>query len=180
MRNTLSILLADEPGELSRIVGLFSARGYNIETLSVGKTIEDGWSRCTIVTEGDDAVIEQILKQVNRLARVREAKVVTSLPHIEREMALIDVNAHTADDRAEIKNLVDIFRTKIVDITHERLIIEASGNKEKVDRFISLLESFGVNEVVRTGYVAINTLASADATVPERAMARTNAGDHAS
>lgn len=158
MRNTLSILVADEPGELSRIVGLFSARGYNIETLSVGKTLEEGWSRCTIVTEGDAAIVEQILKQVARLARVREAKSVTSLPHIEREMALIDVNALKADDRAEIKNLVDIFRAKIVDITHDRLIIEASGNKEKVDRFIGLLEPFGMNEVVRTGYVAINTL----------------------
>jgi len=158
MRNTLSILVADEPGELSRIVGLFSARGYNIETLSVGKTLEEGWSRCTIVTDGDAAVVDQILKQCGRLARVREAKSVTSMPHIEREMALIDVNARTADDRQEIKNLVDIFRAKIVDITHGRMIIEASGNKEKVTRFIGLLEPFGMNEVVRTGYVAINTL----------------------
>jgi acetolactate synthase I/III small subunit len=162
MRNTLSILVANEPGELSRIVGLFSARGYNIETISVGKTLEDGWSRCTIVTEGDAAIVEQILKQCARLARVREAKAVTSQPHIEREMALIDVNAVTPGDRAEIKNLVDIFRAKIVDITHDRLIIEASGNKEKVDRFIGLLESFGMNEIVRTGYVAINTLMTDD------------------
>ena len=163
MRNTLSILVADEPGELSRIVGLFSARGYNIETLSVGKTLEEGWSRCTIVTEGDGAIVEQILRQCKRLARVREAKSVTSLPHIEREMVLIDVNAATADDRQEIKNLVDIFRAKIVDITHDRLIVEASGNKEKVDRFIDLLEPFEINEVVRTGYVAINTLMAEDA-----------------
>ncbi len=172
MRNTLSILVANEPGELSRIVGLFSARGYNIETISVGKTLEEGWSRCTIVTEGDDAVIDQILKQCIRLARVREAKSVTSLPHIEREMALIDVSARTPDNRSEIKNLVDIFRAKIVDITHDRLIIEASGNKEKVDRFIGLLEPFGMNEIVRTGYVAINTLGSA--------AARTMAGDSTS
>ncbi len=162
MRNTLSVLVANEPGELSRIVGLFSARGYNIETISVGRTLEDGWSRCTIVTEGDDAVVEQILKQCSRLARVREAKSVTRMQHIEREMALIDVNALTADDRQEIKNLVDIFRAKIVDITHDRLIIEASGNKEKVDRFIGLLRSFKLNEVVRTGYVAINTLMAED------------------
>lgn len=162
MRNTLSILVADEPGELSRIVGLFSARGYNIETLSVGRTLEEGWSRCTIVTEGDAAIVDQILKQVARLARVREAKSVTRMPHIEREMALIDVNAMTAADRQEIKSLVDIFRAKIVDITHDRLIIEASGNKEKVDRFIGLLRSFKLNEVVRTGYVAINTLMAED------------------
>ncbi len=162
MRNTLSILVADEPGELSRIVGLFSARGYNIETISVGTTLEDGWSRCTIVTEGDDAVVDQILKQCSRLARVREAKSVTRMQHIEREMALIDVNALTADARQEIKNLVDIFRAKIVDITHDRLIIEASGNKEKVDRFIGLLRPFKINEIVRTGYVAINTLMAED------------------
>ena len=164
MRNTLSILVADEPGELSRIVGLFSARGYNIETLSVGKTLEEGWSRCTIVTEGDAAIVEQILKQCKRLARVREAKSVTSLPHIEREMALIDVNARTADDRQEIRFLVDIFRAKIVDITHDRVIIEASGNKEKVDRIIGLLGPFKINEIVRTGYVAINTLMAEDGT----------------
>ncbi len=158
MRNTLSILVANEPGELSRIVGLFSARGYNIETITVGTTLEEGWSRCTIVTEGDDSVIEQILKQCARLARVREAKSVTKLPHIEREMALIDVNAKTPADRQEIKNLVDIFRAKVVDISHDRMILEASGNKEKVDRFIGLLESFQLNEVARTGYVAINRL----------------------
>lgn len=163
MRNTLSILVANEPGELSRIVGLFSARGYNIETITVGKTLEAGWSRCTIVTEGDDAVIEQILKQCSRLARVREARSVTRLPHIEREMALIDVNALTAADRQDIKNLVDIFRAKIVDISHDRLIIEASGNKEKVDRFIGLLESFQLNEVARTGYVAMNRLLAEEA-----------------
>ena len=105
-------MVANEPGELSRIVGLFSARGYNIETITVGTTLEAGWSRCTIVTEGDDAVIEQILKQCSRLACVREARSVTSLPHIEREMALIDVDARTAEDRQEIKNLVDIFRER--------------------------------------------------------------------
>lgn len=158
MRNTISILVANEPGELSRIVGLFSARGYNIETIAVGKTLEPEWSRCTIVTEGDDRVIEQILKQCSRLARVREAKAVTSLPHIEREMALIDVNAKTGAERQEIKDLVDIFRGKVVDISHDKMIVEASGNKEKVDTFIEMLRPFGVNEVARTGCVAINRL----------------------
>ena len=158
MRNTISILVANEPGELSRIVGLFSARGYNIETIAVGKTLEPDWSRCTIVTEGDDQVIEQILKQCSRLARVREARAVTTLPHIEREMALIDVNAKNGAERQEIKDLVDIFRGKVVDISHEKMILEASGNKEKVDTFIEILRPFGVNEVTRTGSVAINRL----------------------
>jgi acetolactate synthase-1/3 small subunit len=158
MRNTISILVANEAGELSRIVGLFSARGYNIETIAVGKTLEPNWSRCTIVTEGDDRVIEQILKQCSRLARVREAKAVTRLPHIEREMALVDVNAKAGAERQEILNIVEIFRAKVVDISHEKMILEASGTKEKVDTFIELLKPFGINEVTRTGCVAINRL----------------------
>lgn len=165
MRNTISILVANEPGELSRIVGLFSARGYNIETIAVGKTLEPDWSRCTIVTEGDDQVIEQILKQCSRLARVREARAVTTLPHIEREMALIDVNAKKGAERQEIKDLVDIFRGKVVDISHEKMILEASGNKEKVDTFIEMLRPFGVNEVTRTGSVAINRLSPFESSV---------------
>ena len=93
MRHTLSIVVADQPGELSRIVGLFSARGFNIETLSVGQTPDPHWSRVTVVTRGDDRTIEQIVKQCSRLARVREVEDVTMQPHIEREMALIDVAA---------------------------------------------------------------------------------------
>ncbi len=158
MRNTISILVANEAGELSRIVGLFSARGYNIETISVGKTLEPNWSRCTIVTDGDDRVIEQILKQCSRLARVREAKAVTNLPHIEREMALIDVNAKAGAERQEILNIVGIFRAKVVDMSHEKMILEASGTQDKVDTFIELLKPFEINEVTRTGCVAINRL----------------------
>jgi acetolactate synthase-1/3 small subunit len=158
MRNTISVLVANEPGELSRIVGLFSARGYNIETICVGKTLEPNWSRCTIVTYGDEAVIEQILKHCQRLARVREAKAVTTLPHIEREMALIDVNAKSGAERQEILNIVSIFRVKVVDMSHDRMILEASGNQDKVDTFIELLKPFGVNEVTRTGCVAVSRL----------------------
>lgn len=167
MRNTISILVASEPGELSRIVGLFSARGYNIDTISVGKTLEPNWSRCTIVTEGDGRVIEQILKQCSRLARVREAKSVTSQPHIEREMALIDVNATTGAERQEVLNLVNIFRAKVVDISHDQLILEASGNRDKVDTFIELLKPFHINEVTRTGCVAINRLSPFEREVEE-------------
>ncbi len=158
MRNTISVLVANEAGELSRIVGLFSARGYNIETISVGKTLEPNWSRCTIVTDGDDSVIEQILKQCQRLARVREAKSVTSLPHIEREMALIDVNAKSGQERQEILNIVGIFRVKVVDMSHDRMILETSGNQDKVDTFIELLKPFGINDVTRTGCVAVSRL----------------------
>ncbi|MFN2514369.1 MAG: acetolactate synthase small subunit, partial [Pyrinomonadaceae bacterium] len=110
MRHTLSIVVADQPGELSRIVGLFSARGFNIETVSVGQTPDPRWSRVTVVTHGDDRTIEQIVKQCSRLARVREVRDVTSQPHIEREMALIDVNAPAGTMRQEVLSLVAVFR----------------------------------------------------------------------
>lgn len=158
MRHTITITVANEPGELSRIVGLFSARGYNIETISVGKTLDPKWSKATVVTSGDDTTIEQIVKHCGRLARVREVWAVTSLPHIEREMALIDVSVTAGDERQEVMNLVNIFRAKVVDISHEKMILEASGTQEKVDTFIEMLKPLVVNEVTRSGCVAINRL----------------------
>jgi len=160
LRHTLSIIVADEPGELSRIVGLFSARGFNIETLSVGESLDPRWSRVTIVTRGDDRTIHQIVKQCERLARVREVQDVTTRPHIEREMALITVSATAGADRQEVLSLVGVFRAKVVDISHAQLIVEASGNKEKVDAFIELLRPIGVTDITRTGYIAINRLAA--------------------
>ena len=129
MRHTLSILVADQPGELSRIVGLFSARGFNIETISVGATLEPEWARVTVVTNGDDRTIEQIVKQCERLARVREVRDVTSSPHIERDMALITVNAQPGAERQEVLSLVNVFRAKVVDISHTQMVVEVSGNK---------------------------------------------------
>ena len=164
MRHTLSILVADQPGELSRIVGLFSARGYNIETISVGPTLEPRWSRVTVVARGDDRKIEQIVKQCQRLARVREVLNVTAKPHIEREMALIEVRAEAGGARQEALNLVSIFRAKVVDISHECLIIEASGTKDKVDTLIEMLRPLGINEVTRTGVIASNRLSALKAT----------------
>ena len=158
MRHTISITVANEAGELSRIVGLFSARGYNIETISVGKTLDGKWSKATIVTSGDEATIEQIVKQCARLARVKEVKAVTKLPHIEREMALIDVSVKAGDERQEVMSLVNIFRAKVVDISHEKMILEMSGTQEKVDTFIEMLKPLVVNEVTRSGCVAINRL----------------------
>src|SRR5262245_52773683 len=160
MRHTLSIIVADEPGELSRIVGLFSARGFNIETISVGETLDARWSRVTIVTRGDDRTIQQIVKQCERLARVREVHDVTTRPHIEREMALITVDACAGHARREVLSLVSVFRAKVVDISHTQLIVEASGNKEKVDTFIELLRPIGTSDITRTGHIAINRLAA--------------------
>ncbi|HEU4712686.1 MAG TPA: acetolactate synthase small subunit [Pyrinomonadaceae bacterium] len=162
MRHTLSIIVADQPGELSRIVGLFSARGFNIETISVGETRDPRWSRVTIVTRGDDRTIEQIVKQCERLARVREVHDVTTRPHIEREMALITVDASPGDARQEVLSLVNVFRAKVVDISHTQMIVEASGNKEKVDTFIELLRPIGITDITRTGHIAINRLAAVE------------------
>jgi acetolactate synthase-1/3 small subunit len=168
MRHTLSIIVADQPGELSRIVGLFSARGFNIQTISVGETLDPRWSRVTIVTCGDDRTVQQIVKQCERLARVREVQDVTSRAHIEREMALITVSAGAGGARQEVLSLVSVFRAKVVDISHTHLIVEASGNKEKVDTFIELLRPIGITDITRTGHIAINRLATTDvATVEE-------------
>src|SRR5919199_4638108 len=162
MRHTLSIIVADQPGELSRIVGLFSARGFNIETVSVGQTPDPRWSRVTIVTRGDDRTIEQIVKQCERLARVREVRDVTRQPHIEREMALIDVEASAGAARQEVLSLVSVFRAKVVDISHTRMVIEASGNREKVEAFVEMLRPLGINDITRTGYIAIGRLSNED------------------
>src|SRR5258707_15008294 len=118
MNHTLSIVVADQPGELSRIVGLFSARGFNIETISAGATLDPQWARVTIVTRGDDRTIEQIVKQCERLALVREVLDVTTSPHNERDMGLITVNAEPGAQRLEVISLVGVFRANVVDISH--------------------------------------------------------------
>jgi len=160
MRHTISIVVANEAGELSRIVGLFSARGYNIETMSVGKTLDPRYSKATIVTSGDETTIEQIVKQCARLARVKDVRAVTTMPHIEREMALIDVSVTRGDDRQEVMSLVNIFRAKVVDISHEKMILEMSGTQDKVDTFIDMLKPLSINEVTRSGTVAISRLSA--------------------
>ncbi len=160
MNHTLSIVVADQPGELSRIVGLFSARGFNIETISVGATLDPNWARVTIVTDGDDRTIEQIVKQCARLARVRDVQDVTTSPHIEREMALITVNAQAGVQRQEVLSLVKVFRSKVVDISDTQMIVEASGNKEKVEAFVELLRPIGIHEITRTGRIAIGRLSN--------------------
>jgi acetolactate synthase-1/3 small subunit len=170
MRHTISIVVADQPGELSRIVGLFSARGFNIETVSVGQTPDPQWSRVTVVTHGDDRTVEQIVKQCSRLARVREVRDVTTQPHIEREMALIDVNAQAGTMRQEVLSLVAVFRAKVVDISDTAMIIEASGNKEKVEAFIELLRPLGIRDITRTGCIAIGRLSVAAPAQPDRVL----------
>ena len=159
MRHTLSILVENRFGELSRIVGLFSARGYNIESLTVAETLDPNVSRMTLVTRGDDETIEQIRRHLDKQIRVLRAVDMNGVRHIEREMALINVAARAGLERQEVLSLVNIFRAKVVDVSDEGIIVETTGDWNKVSAMIDLLRPFGVREIVRTGTVAIARLA---------------------
>ena len=150
MRHIISLLLENEAGALSRVVGLFSARGYNIETLTVAPTEDRSLSRMTIVTTGSDDVIEQITKHLNRLIEVVKVIDLTESPYIERELMLIKVRA-VGKDRDEIKRMADIFRGRIIDVTERSYTIELTGNGAKLDAFIEALDRSAVLETVRTG-----------------------------
>jgi acetolactate synthase-1/3 small subunit len=150
MRHIISIMLENEPGALSRVAGLFSARGYNIETLTVAPTEEPSLSRMTIVTSGSDDVIEQITKQLNKLIEVVKVVDLSEAAHIERELMLIKVRA-TGKDREEMKRLSDIFRGRIIDVTENTYTIELTGTVAKLDAFIEAIEPTSIMETVRTG-----------------------------
>ncbi|HEY3135406.1 MAG TPA: acetolactate synthase small subunit [Blastocatellia bacterium] len=172
MRHTLSILVENRFGELSRIVGLFSARGYNIETLTVAETLDHGVSRMTLVTTGDDETIEKITRQLDKQIRVLKVVDMTEFRHIEREMVLINVKAEPGPERQEVLSLVGIFRAKVVDVSNDGIIIEATGDWNKVSAFIELLKPLGIREIVRTGAVAIARLSETTADeLSEEAMA---------
>lgn len=158
MRHTLSILVENRFGELSRIVGLFSARGFNIESLTVAETLDPSISRVTLVTRGNDQIVEQIIKQLDKQVRVLDVQDLTAFKHIEREMVLINVKAGAGLKRQEVLSLVDIFRAKVVDVSDDGLIVEATGDWNKVSALIRLLKPIGISEIVRTGTVAITRL----------------------
>jgi acetolactate synthase-1/3 small subunit len=154
MRHTISVLVENKFGVLSRISGLFSGRGYNIESLSVGETIDPQISTMTIVTTGDDWVIEQITKQLNKLIDVIKVVDMKELEHVEREMVLVKV-APRQQDKAEVLNLAAIFRGRIVDSSQKTYTIEITGDEKKIEAFIELMKPMGIKEFVRTGKVAI-------------------------
>lgn len=154
MKHVISILLENEPGALSRVVGLFSARGYNIETLTVAPTEDPTLSRMTIVTEGSDEVIEQITKHLNRLVDVVKVVDLSEGPHVERELMLIKVRA-VGKEREEMKRLADIFRGRIIDVTDKVYTIELTGVQEKISAFIGALDRSAILETVRTGVSGI-------------------------
>ena len=150
MRHILSILIENEAGALSRVAGLFSARAYNIESLSVAPTEDPTLSRMTIVTSGSDDVIEQITKQLNKLIEVVKVIDLNESDHIERELMLIKVRA-TGKDREEMKRMADIFRGRIIDVTEKTYTIELTGPGEKLNAFIEALDRTAILETVRTG-----------------------------
>ncbi len=155
MRHIISILLENESGALSRVAGLFSARGYNIESLTVAPTDEASISRMTLVTSGTDEIIEQITKQLNKLIDVIKLVDMTEGVHIEREMMLIKLRVAGGEAREEIKRLSDIFRGSVIDVTEDAYTIELTGTGEKLDAFIHAVGSVPILEVVRSGAIGI-------------------------
>lgn len=154
MKHTLSVLLLNKPGVLSRVTGLFSGRGFNIESLCVAETLDPNISCLTIITSGDNAIIEQITKQLHKLIDVIKVVDINEGEFVEREMVLIRVNAeeHT---RAEVLRIIDIFRGKVVDVSPRSYAIEVTGSSSKIEAIIDILRPIGIKEIVRTGKIAI-------------------------
>jgi acetolactate synthase-1/3 small subunit len=154
MRHTISVLVENKFGSLTRIAGLFSGRGYNIDTLNVAPTHDQTASRMTIVTHGDEATLEQICKQLNKLPDVLEVRDFRTDEYVDRELVLIKISVNTKS-RAEAMQITDIFRAKIVDVQARSLTIEITGNESKVEKFIELMKPFGMLDLTRTGKVAM-------------------------
>jgi len=154
MRHTLAVLVENNPGVLARVAGLFSRRGYNIDSLAVGRTDNPDISRMTIVVEGDDRVLEQVVKQLRKLVDVIKVQDITSEQYVSRELLLLKVNADS-NTRGEIMQIVEIFRARIVDIGPKSLTIEATGDEEKIEAIENALRPFGIKELVRTGKIAL-------------------------
>lgn len=155
MRHIISILIENESGALSRVAGLFSARGYNIESLTVAPTQDASLSRMTLVTRGNDEIIEQITKQLNKLIDVVKLIDLQESVHIERELMLVKIKT-TAENRAEIRSMVDIFRGQIIDVTPTTYVVEMTGTSDKLDAFVRGFDDSSIIEVVRSGSTGIS------------------------
>lgn len=154
MKHTISILVENHSGVLARVSGMFSARGYNIESLCVGETEDETVSRMTVVVPGDDRVLQQIVKQLNKLVDTIEVTDLTGEDFVERELVMVKVAANS-QRRSEILEIVGIFRAKVVDLGPASLTIEVTGSEGKVRAFIDTMRPFGIEELVRTGRIAI-------------------------
>ncbi len=155
MKHTLAVLVENKPGVLTRVAGLFSRRGFNIESLAVGVTENPDTSRMTIVVNGDDRILEQVMKQLNKLIDVIRVSDITSDEAVHRELALIKVGVDS-NTRAEVMQIVDVFRAKVVDVGVKSLVVEVTGDESKINAMEQLLRQFGIKEMVRTGKIAMN------------------------
>lgn len=155
MRHTISVLVENQFGVLARISGLFSGRGFNIDSLSVGETDDPSISRITLVVKGDSSILEQIMKQLHRLVDVIKVSDLTQDEFIDRELALIKVDADSTT-RSQIIQIADVFRGKVLDVATASLTVEVTGTEEKVEGMINMLRDFGIREVVRSGKIAIS------------------------
>ncbi len=154
MRHIISVLVENEFGVLARVAGLFSGRGFNIESLCVAETLDPKYSIMTIVTSGDEMIMEQIKKQLNKLVNVIKVQDFTDKDYVSREMVLVRVKA-VENTRAEVLRMVDIFRGKIIDVSPDSYVVEITGDQKKISAFIELLRPIGIMEIVRTGPVAM-------------------------
>lgn len=154
MRHTISVLVENKFGVLTRIAGMFSGRGFNIDTLNVGPTLDPSTSRMTIVVRGDDTVLEQVTKQLNKLIDVIDIQDFRDDQYVDRELLLLRVNVNSKT-RADVMQICDIFRAKIIDVQHKNVSIEITGNESKIDKFLMLMDPFGIVDLTRTGKVAL-------------------------
>ncbi|MEO6053902.1 MAG: acetolactate synthase small subunit [Chthoniobacterales bacterium] len=154
MRHTISILVENKFGVLARIAGMFSGRGFNIDTLNVGPTLDPTTSRMTMVVRGDDKVLEQVTKQLDKLVDVISVQDFHDEEYVDRELVLLRVNAD-AKVRADVMQICDIFRAKIIDVQPRKLAIEVTGSESKISKFLTLMEKFGISDLTRTGKVAL-------------------------
>lgn len=155
MKHTISVLVTNQPGVLARVAGLFSRRGFNIDSLAVGETEDPAYSRMTIVVRADERQLEQVTKQLFKLIDVLKVTDLTREDSVSRELALLKVNAADSARRTEILQIVDIFRAKVVDVAENSLMIEITGDEGKVEGLIQLLRPYGIREMARTGTIAL-------------------------
>jgi acetolactate synthase-1/3 small subunit len=171
MRHVISALVMNEPGVLSHVAGMFSARGFNIDSLVVGRTEDPELSRMTIVVNADERILEQVRKQLAKIVTVVRVRDYKDLPFVERDLALIKVSTPPGK-RGEVMEIIDIFRAKVVDVGNHTLMVEISGEEEKIDAFIDLVRPFGIKEVARSGVIAMprgsSTVSAPDDEMPRR------------
>ncbi len=154
MKHIISALVQNQPGVLAHVAGMFAARGFNIDSLVVGRTENPDLSCMTIVVIGDDRVLEQVRKQLGKIVPVVKVRDFTEVPYVDRDLALMRVNV-TADKRSEVVELVNLFRGRVVDVAINSMMVELSGPEEKIETFISLIQPYGIREMARTGVIAL-------------------------